>query len=100
MQPSEIVAVWKFKSRVADVTAEVRSSLDRRFDRVFGDIPFEWAPAEWYATAHIDGRLAGALVIVTREITAGDQLLRVAGIGDVVTRPEHRRRGVASAMLH
>jgi len=77
----------------------LRDELEAWDHEQFGQIPWEWTPAEWYAEARIDDRLAGALEIVTREVRAGTESARVAGIGGVKTRPEFRLRGVASAML-
>lgn len=76
-----------------------REELEAWDHEQFGQIPYEWTSAEWYAEARIDGQLAGALEIVTREVRAGVEIARVAGIGGVKTRPEFRLRGVASAML-
>lgn len=84
---------------VAAIAPQLRDELERWSDLEFGNIPYQWAPAQWYAAAYVDGRLAGSLTIVTREMTAGGERFRVAGIGNVVTKPEYRLQGVASAML-
>lgn len=83
----------------AAIAPELRDKLDRWSDAEFGQIPYQWAPAEWYAAAYLDGLLAGSLTIVTREISAGGEAVRVAGIGNVMTKPEYRRRGLATAMM-
>lgn len=49
--------------------------------------------------ARLEDRIAGSLTIIRRSIIAADQRITVAGLGNVLTRPEYRRRGVASAML-
>jgi len=77
----------------------LRNELEAWDHEQFGQIPYQWTPAEWYAEARIEERLAGALEIVTREVKAGVESARVAGIGGVKTKPELRLRGVASAML-
>ena len=82
-----------------EIDPVVRDELEAWDHEQFGQIPYQWASAEWYAEARIEGRLAGALEIVTREVKAGVEPARVAGIGGVKTKPEFRLRGVASAML-
>ncbi|MFZ1886780.1 MAG: GNAT family N-acetyltransferase [Candidatus Binataceae bacterium] len=86
--------------RAEQISPELKGELKCWTDQVFGHIAYEWAPAEWFATACIEGLLVGSLKIVTREMTAADQRVRVAGIGNVVTKPEYSKRGVATAMLH
>ena len=85
--------------RVAAIDDELRGEIERWTDAQFGHIRYVWAPSEWYAIARVDGRLAGTLTLVTREVAAGRERVRVAGIGNVVTKPECRLRGVASAMM-
>jgi GNAT superfamily N-acetyltransferase len=82
-----------------EIDSALRDELEAWDNEQFGQIPYQWAPAEWYAEARVGGRLAGALEIVTREVRVGAESARVAGIGGVKTRPEFRLRGVASAML-
>lgn len=82
-----------------EIGPELRDDLERWTREVFGHIAYEWAPAEWFATARIEGLLVGSLKVVTREMTAADARVRVAGIGNVVTKPEYGKRGVATAML-
>lgn len=82
-----------------EVDPALRDELKRWTDEVFGHIAYQWAPAEWYATARVEGVLVGSLKIATRDMTAADERVRVAGIGNVVTKPEYGKRGVATAML-
>ncbi|HVA78597.1 MAG TPA: GNAT family N-acetyltransferase [Candidatus Binataceae bacterium] len=82
-----------------EIDPVLRGELKRWTDEVFGRIAYEWAPAQWYATARVEGVLAGSLKVVSREITAAEERVRVAGIGNVVTKPEYGKRGVATAML-
>jgi len=82
-----------------EIDPVLRDELEAWDHEQFGQIPYQWTSAEWYAEARIDGRLAGALEIVTRAVGVGDESARVAGIGGVKIRPEFRLRGVASAML-
>ena len=97
--PSDIQPAIQVAIYCADeIPSGLRAELDAWEATQFGHI-YKWAPPEWYAAAGIDGHLAGALLIVTREVAAGAESIRVAGIGGVVTRPEHRKKGVATAML-
>ena len=82
-----------------EIDPTLRAELEAWDNEQFGQIPYVWTPAEWYAEARVEGRLAGALEIVTREVMVGAESARVAGIGGVKTKPEFRLRGVASAML-
>jgi len=85
--------------RATDIDPALREQLEAWDNEQFGQIPYQWTPAEWYATARIGGRLVGALEVITREVGIGAESARVGGIGGVKTKPEFRRKGVASAML-
>lgn len=84
---------------LSEVAPDLRAELDAWQAAQFGHI-YKWAPAEWYAAAHIAGELAGTLLVVTRRIDVGGESVSVAGIGGVVTKSQYRKKGVASAMMH
>ena len=96
MESSSIdVRIHKF----SEIDPALRDELEDWTDAEFGHIRYQWAPSEWYVSERLDGHLAGSLTTVTRQMTAGGEPMRVAGIGNVITKSEYRRRGVASAML-
>jgi len=59
----------------------------------------QWASPEWHLTARIGDQMAGSLTLITRTIVASGEPVAIAGVGNVLTRPDYRRIGVASAML-
>ncbi len=50
-----------------EIDPDLKAELKRWTDEVFGRIAYEWAQAEWFATARIEGLLAGSLKVVTRD---------------------------------
>ena len=60
---------------------------------------FRWTPGDLIVLAYLDGPFLAHLNIQEREVTAGGQAVRVAGIGAVVTHPDYRCRGLASAAM-
>ncbi|MHB0879154.1 MAG: GNAT family N-acetyltransferase [Anaerolineae bacterium] len=69
------------------------SSEDPRFTG------FEWAPAQWQVVGCLGDRIVSGVKITVRDVTVAGRQVRVAGIGDVATLPEYRRRGFAGAAL-
>jgi predicted acetyltransferase len=59
----------------------------------------QWAPADWRILVFADDQLVSFLKVTEREVCAGSQRLMVAGLGDVVTLPEWRGRGLAGLAL-
>jgi aminoglycoside 2'-N-acetyltransferase I len=68
------------------------------FEEEFGRAD-RWASPDYCAIYRVGDRLAGRLGILDRQVVVGGAIIRVGGIGGVATRPEFRRRGIASAML-
>lgn len=83
-----------------DLQPERKVALEEMFQREFGRDPLIYAAAEWYAMGVLDGSLIGRVGILEREISIGKELLQVGGICGVVTAPEYRARGIASALLN
>ena len=47
-----------------------------------------------------DGDIVGHIALLFRDIRLGDRLTPIVGLAEVSTRPSHRGRGIAGAMLH
>jgi GNAT superfamily N-acetyltransferase len=82
-----------------DLSPERKVAVDEMFDREFGRDFLVYADAHWYAMGIIDGKLVGRVGILQRTISVGQKLLPVGGICGVVTVPEYRDLGIASALL-
>ena len=64
------------------------------------DSCFEWtASTHWRVILVEDGQWVSFLGIVERTVSVAGQPLQVAGIANVITRPEWRRRGLARAAM-
>jgi GNAT superfamily N-acetyltransferase len=73
--------------------------LDHLFKVQFGHTSYQWAPPQWPALTYVDAALASYLRIFERTLSVGGQMLRVSGVGGVMTLPEWRQRGLASLTL-
>jgi predicted acetyltransferase len=82
-----------------DLPPERKAALDRMFNKEFGRDSLVYAGAEWYAVGLLEESLIGRVGILERTISVGQELLPAGGICGVVTAPEFRRHGIASAML-
>ena len=85
--------------RAEDAEAELRRTLPQWFQREFGNTRFVWATPTYYAISDIEGELIGQLEIFEREIQVGATIIRVGGIGGVITKPEWRMCGAERALL-
>ncbi|GIV07066.1 MAG: hypothetical protein KatS3mg017_0268 [Fimbriimonadales bacterium] len=80
-----------------DLWAQVFSPSHDYFERYFRD-PL-WQPC-YTRVCEADGKLVAAMQIVRRPVRLTDgQILWMAGIANVATRPEYRGRGYASQLL-
>jgi GNAT superfamily N-acetyltransferase len=82
-----------------DLSTERKAALDQMFQREFGHDTMIYALPRWHTMGVLDGSLVGRVGILERTISVGQELLRVGGICGVVTTPEYRGRGIASALL-
>jgi ribosomal protein S18 acetylase RimI-like enzyme len=82
-----------------DLSRERKVALDQMFQREFGRHTLIYALPRWHTMGILDGSLVGRVSILERTISVDQELLRVGGICGVVTVPEYRDRGIASALL-
>ena len=82
-----------------ELSAQQQDEIDAWFHMQFGHIPYEWAAPAWHVLACVDDTLVSCLRLLQRVVSAGDQPVRVGGVGGIMTRPQWQRRGLASATL-
>lgn len=83
----------------AALSPQRQAELQALFDAQFVNSSFQWAPPQWHTLATVDDELVAYVRLFERTITVGGQQLRVGGVGGVMTLPEWRRCGLASAAL-
>ncbi len=85
----------------SDLSSEQLGELEEWFQKQFGHLPYQWAwgTLNWYVLGRNDHELIGCLGILKRTVSIAERRVQVGGIAGVITHPEWRRRGVASALL-
>lgn len=81
-----------------DAELALLGKLRAWFEEEFGAAD-RWAEPDYYLLMRLEGKLAGRLGVLDREVSVDGEILRVGGIGGVATKQEFRHRGVASALL-
>ena len=83
----------------AELPRSQQAELDDLFKVQFGHTSYHWARPQWHVLTSFDAVLVSYLRIFERTISVGEQTLRVAGVGGVMTLPEWRQRGLARITL-
>ena len=60
---------------------------------------YEWAKPDWHVVVRSEGRYVCHAAITERAAMAGGEPVRLAGIGNLMTPPAWRRRGLAAAAM-
>jgi predicted N-acetyltransferase YhbS len=81
--------------------AEIAALLTRAFgdEAGYGSMSFYNQRHHLRLLARIDGVLVGHFALAYRWIRMGDQRVQIVGIGEVATDPDHRGKGIASALM-
>ena len=78
---------------------QMKDLLSQAYQREFSWDKMIYDDSQWFVIGTRDQELAGQVGILQREISVDGHPLRVGGIHGVITEPEHRCRGVASALM-
>ena len=84
---------------------EIGDDLERQLaewtEAIFGadELKYTWAEQHWRVLVYCEGQLASTLAITEREAMVGGKTVTLAGIGNVMTPPEWRRRGLAARAM-
>jgi GNAT superfamily N-acetyltransferase len=76
---------------------EIEELEQTTFDYLEDEI--DWAIPEWYAIGKLAERVISIVGVLKRRVEVGEITLEIGGIGGVVTHPDHRQHGFASALL-
>ena len=82
-----------------DLPQQRKDLLNEAYQREFGWDKMIYDESQWFVIGTLDKELAGQVGILQREISVDGHPLRVGGIHGVITEPEHRGHGVASALM-
>ena len=89
--------------RAADLTAAEREAVAELGKGDLNVHPLlarlQWSPPDWRVLLRRGDEVVSGLMIVEREIRAGERRVKVAGVGDVATLPQWRRQGYAGMVL-
>jgi GNAT superfamily N-acetyltransferase len=86
----------------SELNQPLRSEIDRMVRSVFQESydSLIWADCDWYILVRVDGVLAAHLSITDRTVVAGENKVRVGGVGGVATLPDYRRQGLAALAMY
>jgi predicted acetyltransferase len=82
-----------------DLPHQTKDILHEMYQREFSWDKMIYAESQWVVVGTLNRNLIGQVGILEREISVGEKSLRIGGIHGVVTDPEHRCHGVASALM-
>ncbi|HUV05926.1 MAG TPA: GNAT family N-acetyltransferase [Armatimonadota bacterium] len=95
----------EFRAVEPDELGKCLSLWSEVFKRADGDcfVPYlrgdPWYRHEYTRVCVLDGKLVSALQICEREVRVGSARIRMGGIGNVATHPDHRKKGYSSRLL-
>jgi predicted GNAT family N-acyltransferase len=90
-------------SRRSEMSAPFRDQIDQATIEEFGHIPViretVWASADWHTAFMSDGEVLSFLSIIERQASFDGGMVKIAGIGNVITRNPHRHKGLGTLIM-
>lgn len=82
-----------------DLEVEINALLERGFQEDFGGRSFHQQRHHMRFIARADAKLIGHMAVCYRSVRLDNDLITICGLAEVVTAPEARGKGVATALL-
>ena len=86
-------------THVGNLPQQLKDLLAKAYQREFSWDKMIYAESQWFVIGTFNKKLIGQVGVLEREISVGENRLRIGGIHGVITEPKHRCRGVASALM-
>jgi len=94
-----MIIVYKY----AALSPEWRNEMAALAELEFGDVPFvkntTWATPDWSVLKFDGDELVSFYNVVERNIEVDGEPMKAGGINNVITKREHRGKGLASLLL-
>jgi aminoglycoside 2'-N-acetyltransferase I len=84
---------------VNELTPELFDSIQLAHEREFGNDSMLYSNPQWYLLGHLRDELVVQLGVLQRTITVSNKPILIAGVGFLITEPEHRGRGFATELM-
>jgi GNAT superfamily N-acetyltransferase len=84
---------------VNELTPVLASFIQRTHDREFGDDLMVYANPQWYVLGFLRDEPMAQVGVLQRTITVNQNPLLIAGVSFLITEPEYRGRGYATAIM-
>lgn len=94
-----MIIVYRYNA----LSQEWKDELARLAELEFGDVPFvkntKWSDPDWSVLKFEGDEIVSFYNIVERNIEVDGQVMKAGGINNVITKREHRGKGLASQLL-
>jgi GNAT superfamily N-acetyltransferase len=84
---------------VSDLTPELSDSIQRAHEREFRNDSMVYSSPQWYLLGYLHDELVVQVGVLQRTIAINNKPLLIAGIGFLITEPQHRGRGFATELM-
>jgi len=86
-------------STVNELNPRIAGFIRRAYDREFGDDSMVYANPQWYVLGFLRDEPITQLGVLQRTITVNQNPLLIAGVSFLITEPQYRGRGYATAIM-
>jgi len=84
---------------VNDLTPGLSDFIQRAHEREFGTDSMVYSNPQWYLLGYLQHELVVQVGVLQRTISISNRPLLIAGIGFLITEPQHRGKGFATELM-
>ncbi len=85
---------------VNDLSPELTDSIRSAYEREFGGDSMVYSNPQWYLLGYLQDEFVVQVGVLQRTITIGNKPFLIAGIGFLITEPQHRGKSLATELMN